>query len=58
MEGELNLREENKLIKWDAEVALHSCVERAQERHLETGYVISQFIKEFNKLVRENGYQE
>jgi len=54
----MNLKHEKELIKWDAELAMKQCEERAEDRHLEKDYVISQFIKEFSKLAKTKGYMD
>lgn len=50
----MDLEYEKELIKSDAEFALNGCKERAEDRELEIDYVISEFLKAFNKLVKDN----
>jgi len=52
----MDLKHDNQLIQWDAELAMKQCEERAEDRYLEKDYVISQFIKEFSKLAKTKGY--
>lgn len=52
----MDLKQENKLIKWDAEYALRECENRADSRCLEKDYVVAQFLKEFSKMARDEGY--
>lgn len=52
----MDLKQENELIKWDAEYALKECEERADGRYLEKDYVVEQFLKEFSKIARDKGY--
>ena len=52
----MNLKEENKLITWDAEYALKECEKRAESRCLKKDYVVEQFIKAFSKMAKNKGY--
>lgn len=49
----MNLKYERELIERDAEYAFNECKERAENRNLELDYVISEFQKAFNRLVKE-----
>lgn len=51
----MNLKHEKELIKLDAEFAFNECKKRAESRHLELDYVVSEFLKEFNMLTKEIG---
>lgn len=52
----MDLKKEDELMRWDAEYTLIECENRADETNLEKNYVITQFIKEFLKKAREEGY--
>lgn len=51
---EMNLSYEKELIEFDAEFAFGECIKRAETRHLELDYVVSEFLKVFNKLAKDN----
>jgi hypothetical protein len=52
----MDLKQENELIKWDAQYALEECEKRSDSRCLEKYYVVAQFLKEFSKMARDKGY--
>ena len=49
----MDMKYEKKLIEFDAEYAINECKKRAKSRNLELDYVIYEFKKAFDRLVKD-----
>lgn len=52
----MNIKDENRLIKFDADYAYNECARRAASRNIELDYVIERFLLEFRKTAKSHGY--